>query len=60
MRVVPIIIFSLAGGVVADAMNRRKVMLVTQIVLTLSAAVLALLTLQRADRRLAAVCAHGA
>lgn len=45
VRVVPIVIFSLAGGVVADAMNRRKVMLITQSAMTVLAAALALLTL---------------
>ena len=44
MRVVPIIVFSLFGGVVADAVNRRKLLLTTQIVLTSAAALLALLT----------------
>jgi MFS family permease len=44
VRVVPIIVFSLFGGVVADAVNRRKLLLITQIVLTAAAALLALLT----------------
>jgi MFS family permease len=44
VRVVPIIVFSLIGGVVADAVNRRKLLLITQIVLTAAAALLALLT----------------
>lgn len=46
VRVVPIIIFSMAGGVVADAMNRRKVMLLTQSALTVLAALLSFLTLR--------------
>ncbi len=46
VRVVPIVIFSLAGGVVADAMNRRKVLLLTQAAMTLFAAVLAVITLR--------------
>ena len=44
VRVVPIIICSLMGGVVADAMNRKRLMLVTQAVMMLSAAALALFT----------------
>jgi MFS family permease len=43
-RVVPIIAFSMLGGVVADALDRRRLMLVTQAVMTLSAALLAWLT----------------
>ena len=31
VRVVPIIVFSLISGVVADALDRRRLMLVTQI-----------------------------
>lgn len=37
-RGVPIIICSLAGGVVADAVDRRKLMVVTQTVMLISAA----------------------
>lgn len=44
VRVVPIIICSLAGGVVADAVNRKRLMLITQSVMLLSAALLALVT----------------
>jgi len=44
VRVLPIIIFSLVGGVVADAIDRRKLMLLTQSAMTLIAAVLAFLT----------------
>jgi MFS family permease len=43
-RVVPIIIFSLVGGVVADAIDRRRLMVVTQSAMALCAAILALLT----------------
>jgi MFS family permease len=43
-RVVPIVVFSMLGGVVADARDRRRVMLATQTVMTLSAALLAWLT----------------
>jgi MFS family permease len=45
VRVVPTIAFSLVGGVVADAINRRKVMLLTQTAMTVFAALLAMLTL---------------
>jgi len=43
-QVVPIIVFAMLSGVVADALDRRKVMLVTQSVLALFAGVLAALT----------------
>lgn len=43
-RVAPIIFFSLAGGAVADAHDRRKVMLVTQSAMAIFAAILGLLT----------------
>ena len=43
-RVVPILFFSLLGGAMADAYDRRKVMLVTQSVMALTAVALALLT----------------
>jgi MFS family permease len=43
-RVVPIIFFSLAGGAVADAHDRRKVMLITQSAMAIFAASLGLLT----------------
>jgi MFS family permease len=44
VRIVPIVVFSLVSGVVADALDRRKLMLITQTGMTLTAAVLALLT----------------
>src|SRR5213082_3405638 len=44
VQVVPIIIFSMLSGVVADALDRRKVMLATQTVMALLAAALAALT----------------
>jgi MFS family permease len=44
VQVVPIIAFSMLSGVVADALNRRKVMLATQTVMALFAAALAALT----------------
>ncbi len=43
-QVVPIIAFAMLSGVVADALDRRKVMLVTQTTLALLAATLAALT----------------
>ncbi len=43
-RVVPIIVFSLISGVVADALDRRRLMLVTQSLMALLAAALAYLT----------------
>ena len=44
VRVVPIMVFSMISGVVADAWDRRKLMLFTQIAATVVAAVLATLT----------------
>jgi len=44
VRVVPIIIFSMISGVVADAVNRRRLMVVTQISMAIVAGVLAYLT----------------
>jgi MFS family permease len=44
VRVLPIIVLSLMGGVVADARDRRRLMLVTQSSMTILAAVLAWLT----------------
>jgi len=43
-QVVPIIVFSMLSGVVADALDRRKVMLATQTIMALLAATLAALT----------------
>lgn len=45
MRVVPIIGFSLIGGAIADAHDRRRVLIVTQIAMMLFAALLGLLTI---------------
>lgn len=47
-RFVPIAIFSLIGGAIADAHNRKKILLVTQISLTLLSAILAVTTLTNA------------
>ena len=43
-RFLPILVFAPFGGVVADAFNRRKVLLVTQTTMTLTALALGLLT----------------
>jgi MFS family permease len=44
VRIVPVILFSLISGVAADAFDRRKLMLVTQTIMAILAAVLAVLT----------------
>jgi len=44
VRIVPVIVFSLISGVAADAFDRRKLMLITQAIMAILAAVLALLT----------------
>jgi MFS family permease len=44
-RIVPIILFSLVGGAVADVLDRRKLLYLTQSTMTLVAAALAWLTL---------------
>jgi len=44
VRVFPIVIFSMISGVVADAWDRRKLMLFTQIAATIVASVLAMLS----------------
>src|SRR6187549_255246 len=44
VRVVPIVAFSLLSGVVADALDRRKLMLVTQLFLTAVATALAVVS----------------
>lgn len=45
MRVVPLIVFSLIGGAIADAHDRRRVLIVTQIAMMFCAALLGLLTI---------------
>lgn len=45
VRFVPILVFSLVAGAVADALNRRKIMFITQTIMMLVAVVLGLLTL---------------
>src|SRR5207237_5400586 len=42
-RVVPIVVFALGGGVLADAFDRRKLMLITQSTLALVSVTLAVL-----------------
>ena len=44
VRILPIIVFSLIGGAVADVANRRRVLFITQSVMALTALALALLT----------------
>ncbi len=46
VRIIPIVAFSLISGVVADALDRRRLMLITQTGMTLVAAVLAFITLR--------------
>jgi MFS family permease len=48
-RVVPIIIFSLWGGIVADRHDRRRVMIGSQIAMMTGAGALALLTFERRE-----------
>jgi len=48
-RVLPVLIFSLIGGVIADAQDRRRVLLFTQTGMMLAAAALAWLTWARFD-----------
>jgi MFS family permease len=43
-RIIPVIIFSLIGGAMADVVNRRKLIFITQTAMALGALVLALLT----------------
>jgi MFS family permease len=43
-RILPVIVFSLIGGAVADSFNRRRIIFITQGVMTLVALVFALLT----------------
>ena len=43
-RVIPVVFFSLLGGVLADAIDRRRLLLVTQPILLICSAILAILT----------------
>jgi predicted MFS family arabinose efflux permease len=45
VQLVPILVFALGGGAIADAVDRRRLLLVTQVLLTLSSLALALLAL---------------
>src|SRR6185312_11855881 len=44
VRVVPVVFFSLLSGVAADVFDRRRLMLITQTVMAILAAILAALT----------------
>jgi MFS family permease len=44
-RIIPIILFALAGGVLADVVDRRKLMIATRVIAALLASLLALITL---------------
>jgi len=46
VKVVPIVVFSLISGVVADALDRRRLMLATQVLSTIVASMLAALAFQ--------------
>ena len=48
-RIIPIVVFSLIGGAMADVVNRRKVLFITQSVMALAALALALLTFAGQD-----------
>jgi MFS family permease len=49
VKFVPIVVFSLIGGVVADAVDRRRLMLVTNTLLTVIAGALAIATFRGLD-----------
>src|SRR5262245_5258351 len=55
VKVIPIVVFSLVGGVVGDAVDRRKMMLLMQTLMTVLAGVLAYLTFSGAAS-FASVC----
>jgi len=48
-RLIPVVVFSLVAGALADVVNRRRLMLVTQTLLTLLAALLGWLTMTGRD-----------
>ena len=60
VRVVPIVVFSMVGGVVADAWNRRKLMLFTQTGSAIVALSLAYVTFRGPVERVADLRAGGA
>lgn len=43
-RVIPIVVFAMAGGVAADAFDRRRILLTTQTILTVTSAAMAFFT----------------
>jgi MFS family permease len=49
VRIVPVIVFSLISGVAADAFDRRRLMLMTQTMMAILAAILAVLTFRGLD-----------
>ena len=53
VRLVPIIVFSVTAGAIADALDRRRVMLLTQCAMGATAIVLAVLSFPGRGRRLA-------
>lgn len=50
VRVVPIVLCSLLGGAVADAVNRKRLMMITQTIMLLTAVALAVLTAMGSER----------
>ncbi len=58
LRALPVMILSLPGGVLADRMDRRKLLIVTQSLAALLALVLALLTSSGQIQRLAYLRGH--
>ena len=53
VRIIPIILFALVGGMLADTRDRRRILIWTQLAATLAGAVLAALTLSGNDTMLA-------
>src|SRR5687768_4942328 len=49
VRIVPVIVFSMISGVAADVFDRRRLMLVTQAMMAVLAAILAVLTFRGLD-----------
>ena len=54
VRVIPIVLFALIGGVLADTQDRRRLLVVTQSAATLFAGILAYLSL-RGEASIAAI-----
>ena len=59
VRLMPIIFFSIAGGTLADASDRRRVMFITQTGMALTALALAVLTFRGLEPSLADLRAGG-